>query len=96
MCVATMTTTLQIAGLSKRSMAKLKSSAKSLGLTPEDYVKEVIEDRLELEEATRNTTFDQILAPLYKRSDEIGEDELNRMVDRAKARHRSRVTRKKR
>lgn len=91
-----MTTTLQIAGLSKRSMAKLKSSAKSLGLTPEDYVKEVIEDRLELEEATRNTTFDQILAPLCKRSDEIGEDELNRMVDRAKARHRSRVTRKKR
>jgi hypothetical protein len=106
-----MPTRLQVAGLSKRQLAKLKSMAKSHGMTPQEFAREAIQDRLAAEEAeeageaeqagvageaARTKTFDQILEPLYNKNEEIGEDELNQLVDRAKARHHARAARKKR
>jgi hypothetical protein len=91
-----MTAKLEVGGLTKRRMAELAANAKSLGMTPQRYVKELVEQGLELEHAARTMTFDQILAPLRKGLAHIDDTELDRLVDRARTRHHKRVTRKKR
>jgi len=65
-------------------------------MTPEDYVKEVIEDRFQLEDAARTKDTDRILAPFRKGLGKIDDCEFDRLVDQARTRHHLRESRKKR
>jgi predicted DNA-binding protein len=94
--MSAISTTLKVPGLSKRKLAKLAAFAKSLGMTPQDYVREVIEDRLEWEELSRSMSTDQILAPFRKGLQRINDADFDRLVDEARTEHYSRVNRKKR
>ena len=65
-------------------------------MTPQRYAKELIEEGLDLEREAKHKTFDQILAPLRNSVGEVDEMELDRLVERASARHREMTRRKER
>ena len=77
--------------LNKRRMAELTRKAKSLGLTPEHYVRRLIEQDLELDRRARTTTFTRLMAPPR----DVDEAELDRLVDAARTRHHKSNPRKR-
>ena len=83
---------LQVPRLAKNKMAELETKAKSLGMTPQRYVRLLIEQDLNLDRKARTTTFDELMGP----GREVDEQELDQLVDEAKARHHKRSTRAKR
>lgn len=83
--------TLQVRGLGKQKMAELASKARRLGLTPQEYVKRLVEEDLAIDRAARTTTLADIVGP----GRQIDEDELDRLVDKARTRHQHRVTKKR-
>jgi hypothetical protein len=74
--------------LGKRKLAELTSRARSLGLTPEGYVRLLIEEDLALEQKARTTTFAKLMGP----GRDVDEAELDRLVDGARTRHHQRRT----
>lgn len=77
------TSTLQVPRLGKQKMAELASKAKSLGITPERYVRLLIEEDLALDRKARTTTF----ANLMGLGRDVDEGELDHIVDQARTRH---------
>jgi hypothetical protein len=79
------TSVIRLPRLGKRRMAELTSKAKSLGMTPQRYIRSLIEEDLELDRKARATTFAELMAP----GRDVDEAELNRLVDEARTRHHS-------
>ena len=95
--MATAASTLEISGLERAKLAKLRLHAKALGITTERYAKQLIEDGLSLKERARSKTFDELLATVragFRRSG-ASESELDKLVDQARTRHHKRVSRKR-
>jgi len=94
--MAATTATIKVSGLGKEKLVALREQAKALGITAEGYAKRLIEEGLSLEQLARTTTFDELFAPAqaHFRKSRMTEEDLDRLVDRARSRHR-RVTRKK-
>jgi hypothetical protein len=90
--------TIQISGLGKGKLAALRAQAKARGMSAERYARQLIEEGISLERQARSTTFDELFAPVQARFREGGmsEDELDRLVDAARTRHRRRTSRKSR
>lgn len=80
---------LQKVDLPRRKLSALKRKAERMGLTPETYVKQLIEDDLSLDRKARNTPLDELAAPFRTGLAGIAEDELDRMVDAARGRRPS-------
>jgi DNA polymerase/3'-5' exonuclease PolX len=87
---------LQVPGLGSKRLAELAEQAKSLGMTPQDYARELIQDALALEREARNLTFEEILGPLRSTAGKVDEDELDRLVDQARTQYHKKLGRKKR
>jgi len=87
--------TLEVSGLAKTQLAKLRQFAKRVGLSPESFAKELIEDGLDIRERARSTSFDELLAPLRSEFKKSGmtEAELDKVVDAARTRHHKRSKR---
>ena len=83
--------TLRVRGLGKQKMAELASKARRLGLTPQEYVKRLVEEDLAIDRAARTTTVADIVGP----GRPIDEEELDRLVDEARTRHHHRVTKRR-
>ena len=88
---------IQVTGLGKEKLARLKKQAERLGLSAERYARQLIEDGLSLDEQARTKSFDHLFAPAQARFHESGmtEGELDRLVDAARDRHHQRTSRKK-
>ncbi len=84
------TSTLYLRGLRKRDLSQLKSKAKRLGITPELYIKRLVQEDLSLDRAARATSFADMFGP----GDPINEAELDAIVEKARQRHHRRTTRK--
>ena len=82
---------MQVRGLGKQKMAELASKARRLGLTPQEYVKRLVEEDLAIDRAARTTTLADIVGP----GRPIDEEELDRLVDEARTRHHQRVTKRR-
>jgi hypothetical protein len=95
--MASHASTIEISGLERAKLAKLRQHAKSLGISAEHYAKQLIEEGLSLEQQARSKTFDELLAPVRAgfRRRGMSEEELDKLVDQARTRHHKRVTRKK-
>jgi hypothetical protein len=83
---------LQISQLPKKKLSALVEKARSLGMTPQRYVQQLIGDDLALDERSRTESFAEIMGPWQP----VDEAELDQLVGRARTRHHRRVTRGKR
>ncbi|HEY7119610.1 MAG TPA: hypothetical protein VH475_23670 [Tepidisphaeraceae bacterium] len=90
--------TIQVSGLDKAQVATLHKQAKTLGLSAERYAKQLIEDGMTLEQRARTESFDQITEPLRREFQRSGTspEELDSLIDAARARHHQRSGRKRR
>ena len=86
-----MTTDLQLKGLSKKNFAQLARKAKRLGMSTEEYLRELVEEDLALDRKAQTTTFAELVGP----GREIDEDELDRLVKDVRASRRNRAGRKR-
>jgi len=78
--------------ISAKSKARLKARAEQAGLTPERYVKHLVDEDLALERTAQTTSFEELLAPVreqFRQSGMTG-DELDALVERARARYHRR------
>ena len=91
------TSTIHVSGLRRRTIATLRSQARSEGLSVERYVKELIESEMSVTEMARRRSIDEVFAPAQKRFRESGmsEEELDRLVDAARTAHYRQVNRRK-
>ena len=88
----------RVKGLNKRKMNELTAKAKELGMTPEQYVRQLVEEDLELDRKARGMSFAQIMQPVRDefRASGMSDEELDQIVDRARTRHHKRISRKRR
>jgi hypothetical protein len=84
------TTTLQVTGLGRQKAAALARKAKSMGMTPQEYLKYLVEQDLEMDRRVSETSLAEILG----RGREIDEQELDRVVEIARNRYHARTARK--
>jgi len=73
-------TLLQLKGLGKQKTAALVERAKHLGMTPQRYLKHLVEEDLAISERAKNTSFEELLGP----GRETDENEIDRLVDTAR------------
>lgn len=84
-------TSLQVKGLGRKAMTELASKAKSLGITPEQYLRELVEEDLALDRRARKTTLAELVGP----GREIDDAELDRVVKEIRSRRHRRTARKR-
>lgn len=77
---------IQVRGLSKRKIAALAARAKRLGMTPQGYVRHLVEEDLAISEQAKTSTFRELLGP--GKAEE--EAEIDRLVDAARTRYHQR------
>ncbi|HTW95961.1 MAG TPA: hypothetical protein VMD30_14255 [Tepidisphaeraceae bacterium] len=75
--------TLQVKGLGKGKMAAMIARARGLGMTPQSYLKHLVEEDLAISLRARTSTFEQLLGP-GRQSDE---DQIDRVVEKARNAH---------
>lgn len=92
MATTAIPTSLHLKGLGRQKMRALAEKAQRLGMTPERYLKQLVEEDLAIVREARAKSFEQILGP----GRQVDEDELDRLVEQARNEHHRRVTRRKR
>ncbi len=71
---------LQIRGLGKQKMVAVVERARHLGLTPQAYLKHLVEEDLAVSERAKSTSFNRLLGP----GREVDENELDRLIEDAR------------
>jgi hypothetical protein len=89
--------TIQVSGLPRQTLAAMKTHAKAEGLSVEGYVKELIETEISITEMARTKSVDEVFAPIQRQFREGGmsEDDLGQLFDAARGEYRNRTTKKK-
>jgi hypothetical protein len=77
------TSTLQIRGLGRQKTEKLIARAKRLGMTPQGYMKHLVEEDLAVSDRAKGSSFEELLGP----GREVDEAEVDRLVEEAKVVH---------
>lgn len=70
-------------------MAQLLARAKDLGVPPEDYARQLIEDGLALQREAESMTIGQIMAPVRQAAGTVDDAEIVRLVESARTDHRA-------
>jgi hypothetical protein len=86
--MAAATLNLRVKGLGKQKIEALTRKAERLGLTKDEYVRQLLEDDLELDQQARTTFFAELMAPVredFRRSG-MSEADLDAIVKRARSR----------
>jgi hypothetical protein len=76
--------------LAKRQVAKIARRAGRLGMTPERYLKHLLEEDLAISRQAKATTFAELMGP----GRDVNELELDRLVEAAKIKYHRRAARK--
>jgi hypothetical protein len=79
---------LRISDLPKRQASALKRKAEQMGLSADEYVKQLIEDDLALDQKARSTSLEELAAPFRKALKGVSEDEISQLVAKARSRRR--------
>ncbi len=77
-------------------MAQLAAIAKSHGVTPADYARQLVEDDLAIQQEAETMTFAQIMGSVRTSAGHIDESEIVTLVDQARQSHRPATRGKKR
>lgn len=89
------TMTFHITDLPHKRASAIKRRVQQLGVTKSSYVRQLIEEDLELDRKARTMTFAEITAPNQQASAGISDEELDRLVDEARTRHYQRISRRR-
>jgi hypothetical protein len=81
-------TELRISKLPRRQASALKRKARRLGMSAGDYVKQLIADDLAMDRKARSTPLEKLAAPFRETLKDASEQEIARIVAKARARHR--------
>jgi hypothetical protein len=79
--------TIQVPPLNKQSMAELVAKARRMGMEPGDYAKRLIEDGLAFQREAEESSFAQIMKPVRDTAGDVGDAEVMRLVETARAQH---------
>ena len=79
---------LRINDLPKRHASALKRKAEHMGVSPEEYVKQLIEDDLALDHKARTASLEELAAPFRKALKGASEAEIEQIVTAARSRRR--------
>ena len=79
---------LRISDLPKRQASALKRKAQRMGLSPDEYVKQLIEDDLALDHKAQTTPLAELAAPFRKALAGASDDEIAKIVAKAGTRRR--------
>jgi hypothetical protein len=71
-------------------MAQLVSRAKAMGVPPEDFARQLIEDGLALQQEAESMPTAEVMAPVRKAAGAVDEEEIVRLVDQARNDHHCR------
>src|ERR1700678_1169757 len=83
-------TTIQIKGFGKKKMQALAERARELGMTPERYLRHLVEEDLAISERAKTTRFEVLWGP----GQPVDEAEIDRLVENARNRRFQRKSRK--
>ena len=92
--MAASTLRVELTSLGKRKLTELNAKAKQFRMSPERYVRQLVEEDLALDHEARTSTFAEIMAPAraeFKKSG-LSEQDLDALVDRARTRHHRAVS----
>jgi hypothetical protein len=78
--------TLQVRGLAKRQVAEVSRRANRLGMTPESYLKHLVEQDLAISRRAKITSLDELMADQR----DADEREIDRLVEAAKTKYHRR------
>lgn len=90
------TAILQVGKLAPKQLVALRRRAKRDGMTPEEYVKQLIENDLESDQKARTLSFAEICKPFHEAFKGVPEAELDAMVDAARTRRHERRNKRRR
>ena len=79
--------TLQLPALSKQSLAQLVATAKQMGVDPEDYAKRLVEDGLALQREAEELSFAEMMGPVRKMAGSVDDEEIVKLVEKARTVH---------
>jgi len=79
---------LRISDLSKRQLSALRRKAEQTGLSAHEYVKQLIEDDLALDQKARSMSLEVLAAPFRNALKGASEEELSQIVAKARSRRR--------
>ena len=82
-------TTLQTGKLPARRLLAVKRRAQDLGLTPAEYLQQLIEDDLAINHKAKSTPIHELAAPFREALAGVSEEELDRRVKAARAGRRN-------
>lgn len=86
--MASTVTELRISDLPKRQASALKRKAQRMGISVDEYVKQLIEDDLALDQKALSTPFDELAAPFRKAFKGASEREISDIVAKARSHRR--------
>jgi hypothetical protein len=86
--MATTATELRISDLPKRQASALKRKAERMGLSSNEYVKQLIDDDLALDKVARTTSLEELAAPFRKALKGASEQDIAGIVSAARVRRR--------
>jgi hypothetical protein len=85
------TATLQLKGLGRKAMTQLAKKAKELGMTPERYLRELVQEDLALDRKAKTTTLSELMGP----GRAVDEGELDQLVEAARTHHHRRTAKRR-
>jgi hypothetical protein len=74
--------TLEVKGLGKQKLAAVLERAKGMGMTPQRYLRHLVEEDLAISQRAKQDSFRRILGP----GESLDEAEVDRLVEAAKGR----------
>lgn len=86
--------TLRSNDLTSRQLAAVKQKAAKLGVTPKQYVRQLIAEDLEIDRRAREATFEELAAPFREALGGLSEKELDEIVDKARRSQKRRPSRR--
>ena len=79
-----------------QQMSQLKRKARKLGVSPEIYLRHLIETGLALDDRARSTPFHLLAGPIRRNLRGLSEQQLDQLVEKARNAHHSTITSKRR
>lgn len=86
---------LRLPPLTKRNMAQLIKTAREIGVPPEDYAKQLVEDGLAFQRKAELMSFDEIMGPVRQSNDHVDDAEIVKLVKKARSDYYGKIRRSK-